>query len=142
MPLSRFTSPIRSQVDWRQCSAEDLAGRARPARLKKDMGSGGGQFIRLEADARACRRRASTSDAGRACAVRSPAQVALEWLLAQKPWIVPIPGTTKRHRLDENLAAADIELSADDLQLIDQALAGIAIQGDRYSARMPAMVGR
>jgi aryl-alcohol dehydrogenase-like predicted oxidoreductase len=72
----------------------------------------------------------------------TPAQVALGWLLAQKPWIVPIPGTTKRHRLEENLAATDIELGADDLQLIDQALAGITVQGDRYPARMAAMVGR
>lgn len=72
----------------------------------------------------------------------TPAQVALGWLLAQKPWIVPIPGTTKRHRLEENLAATDIELGSDDLQLIDQALAGITVQGDRYPARMAAMVGR
>jgi aryl-alcohol dehydrogenase-like predicted oxidoreductase len=72
----------------------------------------------------------------------TPAQLALGWLLAQKPWIVPIPGTTKRHRLDENLAAANITLSDDALQQIDAALAGIAIQGGRYPTRMAAMVGR
>lgn len=62
----------------------------------------------------------------------TPAQVALAWLLAQKPWIVPIPGTTKLHRLEENLAAADVELSADDLAEIERAAAEIAIEGERY----------
>ena len=59
------------------------------------------------------------------------AQLALAWLLAQKPWIVPIPGTTKRHRLEENLGAADVTLTAEDLQEIDTAAARIPIQGDR-----------
>jgi aryl-alcohol dehydrogenase-like predicted oxidoreductase len=56
----------------------------------------------------------------------------LAWLLAQKPWIVPIPGTTKLNRLDENIAAAAIELAADDLRYIDGAAAKITVQGDRY----------
>ena len=70
------------------------------------------------------------------------AQIALAWLLAQKPWIVPIPGTTKLHRLDENLGAAAVELSDSDLQHIDQALANVEIQGDRYPAALKARVGR
>ena len=70
------------------------------------------------------------------------AQVALAWLLAQKPWIVPIPGTTKLHRLEENLGAAAIELTVHDLQEIEGALAGIAVQGARYSASLQANVGR
>jgi aryl-alcohol dehydrogenase-like predicted oxidoreductase len=70
------------------------------------------------------------------------AQMALAWLLAQKPWIVPIPGTTKLHRLDENLGAADLELSAADLQRINDALARVQIQGDRYPAALQARVGR
>ena len=63
----------------------------------------------------------------------TPAQLALAWVLAQKPWIVPIPGTTKLHRVEENIGAADIELSADDLAAIDDAMSGIAVQGERYS---------
>lgn len=70
------------------------------------------------------------------------AQIALAWLLAQKPWIVPIPGTTKLHRLEENLGAASIELSATDLDRIAQALADVKIQGDRYPAALQARVGR
>ena len=62
----------------------------------------------------------------------TPAQIALAWLLARKPWIVPIPGTTKLSRLDENLAAIDIELSADELRDIDEAADKIAVQGARY----------
>ena len=72
----------------------------------------------------------------------TPAQVALAWLLAQKPWIVPIPGTTKLHRLEENLASTAVALSTDDLLEIENAFAGIKVQGDRYPARMAAMVGR
>lgn len=63
----------------------------------------------------------------------TPAQIALAWLLAQKPWIVPIPGTTKRHRLEENLGAAEIVLSADDLATIEAAAAEIHIEGERYT---------
>ena len=70
------------------------------------------------------------------------AQVALAWLLAQRPWIVPIPGTTKLQRLEENLAAAALTLDAGDLRRIDEALAGIAVQGARYPAQLAALVGR
>jgi aryl-alcohol dehydrogenase-like predicted oxidoreductase len=62
----------------------------------------------------------------------TPAQIALAWLLAQKPWIVPIPGTTKLSRLEENIAAATIELTPDDLRHIEGAAAKITVQGDRY----------
>lgn len=72
----------------------------------------------------------------------TPAQIALAWLLARKPWIVPIPGTTKLHRLEENLGAVAIALSADELQAIQATLDGIAIQGDRYPAQLAARVGR
>jgi aryl-alcohol dehydrogenase-like predicted oxidoreductase len=70
------------------------------------------------------------------------AQIALAWVLAQKPWIVPIPGTTKLHRLDENLAASDVELTGDDLRDIDQALSQVAIQGARYPEQLQKMVNR
>jgi aryl-alcohol dehydrogenase-like predicted oxidoreductase len=70
------------------------------------------------------------------------AQIALAWLLAQKPWIVPIPGTTKLHRLEENLGGASIELSADDLKAIGDAMTGIEVQGDRYSAHHQRFVNR
>ena len=70
------------------------------------------------------------------------AQIALAWLLAQKPWIVPIPGTTKLHRVEENLGAADLALTSDDLREIDHALSEITIQGDRYAAWMQQMIGR
>jgi aryl-alcohol dehydrogenase-like predicted oxidoreductase len=72
----------------------------------------------------------------------TPAQIALAWLLAQKPWIVPIPGTTKLHRLEENLAAARLELSANDLREIHEAVARITVQGDRYPAHLQQMVNR
>ena len=72
----------------------------------------------------------------------TPAQIALAWLLAQKPWIVPIPGTTKLHRLEENLAAADVILDADDLHEIDSVLAGIAVQGNRYPTQYAKLAGR
>jgi aryl-alcohol dehydrogenase-like predicted oxidoreductase len=70
------------------------------------------------------------------------AQIALAWLLAQKPWIVPIPGTTKLNRLEENIGAANVALSADDLRAIGQALSAIAIHGARYPERLQQMVGR
>jgi aryl-alcohol dehydrogenase-like predicted oxidoreductase len=70
------------------------------------------------------------------------AQIALAWVLAQKPWIVPIPGTTKLNRLDENLAAANLTLTADDLREIDAMLAGIAVQGERYPPHLARLVGR
>jgi len=72
----------------------------------------------------------------------TPAQIALAWLLAQKPWIVPIPGTTKLHRLDENLRAAAIELTAADLRDIDGAAAQITVQGARYPEALERMTGR
>ncbi|PIF25550.1 aryl-alcohol dehydrogenase-like predicted oxidoreductase [Acidovorax sp. 56] len=72
----------------------------------------------------------------------TPAQVALAWLLAQKPWIVPIPGTTKLHRLDENLGAVDMALSTAERASIDQVLNQVPIQGDRYPAALQARVGR
>ena len=62
----------------------------------------------------------------------TPAQIALAWLLAQRPWVVPIPGTTKLHRLEENVAAASVELTPDDLRSIDAAAAQITVEGDRY----------
>jgi aryl-alcohol dehydrogenase-like predicted oxidoreductase len=70
------------------------------------------------------------------------AQIALGWLLAQKPWIVPIPGTTKAHRLNENVAAANVELTEGDLRRIEEALTQVKVQGDRYPAHMAALVGR
>jgi aryl-alcohol dehydrogenase-like predicted oxidoreductase len=72
----------------------------------------------------------------------SPAQLALAWLLAQKPWIVPIPGTTKLPRLEENLGAVAITLSADDLREIDAAASQVAVQGARYPEHLQKMVGR
>ena len=72
----------------------------------------------------------------------TPAQLALAWLLAQRPWIVPIPGTTKLQRIEENIGAAALELSADDLQEIDGAVAKVAVQGDRYPEHLNRMVGR
>ena len=72
----------------------------------------------------------------------TPAQIALAWLLAQKPWIVPIPGTTKLRRLEENIAATQIELTADDLREIDRAAAQITVHGARYPEHLQRMVGR
>jgi len=71
----------------------------------------------------------------------TPAQIALAWLLAQKPWIVPIPGTTKLHRLEENLAAAHLELSADNLRQIDDASAALRVQGERYPEHLQRLIG-
>ena len=70
------------------------------------------------------------------------AQIALAWVLAQKPWMVPIPGTTKLHRLEENIAAADIELTVNDLQEIESAAAQITAQGARYSEANQRMIDR
>jgi pyridoxine 4-dehydrogenase len=71
----------------------------------------------------------------------TPAQMALAWLLARKPWIVPIPGTTKRHRLEENLGAAGIRLTDDDLREIDEAASRIEVHGARYSESLQKLVG-
>ena len=72
----------------------------------------------------------------------TPAQIALAWLLAQKPWIVPIPGTTKLDRLEENIGGASVELSADDLSEIDDAASGITVQGARYPEKLEQMIDR
>ncbi|HEY1897356.1 MAG TPA: aldo/keto reductase, partial [Terracidiphilus sp.] len=71
----------------------------------------------------------------------TPAQIALAWLLAQKPWIVPIPGTTKLHRLEENFRAVSIELSKDDLQQIENAASHIKVEGARYPEHIEKMTG-
>ena len=72
----------------------------------------------------------------------TPAQIALAWLLAQNPWIVPIPGTTKLHRLDENIGAVAVELTADDLREIESAASKITVQGARYPEHIEAMSNR
>jgi aryl-alcohol dehydrogenase-like predicted oxidoreductase len=72
----------------------------------------------------------------------SPAQIALAWLLAQKPWIVPIPGTTKLHRLEENIGTTAVELTSDDLREIEEAASKIKVQGPRYPERLEAMTNR
>jgi aryl-alcohol dehydrogenase-like predicted oxidoreductase len=71
----------------------------------------------------------------------TPAQIALAWLLAQKPWMVPIPGTTKLHRLEENIGAVSVELTPDDLRDIEQAAAEITVQGARYPEKLERMTG-
>jgi aryl-alcohol dehydrogenase-like predicted oxidoreductase len=81
---------------------------------------------------------ASIAEAKRA----TPAQLALAWLLAQKPWIVPIPGTTKLNRLKENVRAAAIELSTEDLEKVGEAVSRVQVQGDRYPAHLAARVGK
>jgi aryl-alcohol dehydrogenase-like predicted oxidoreductase len=72
----------------------------------------------------------------------TPAQIALAWLLAQKPWIVPIPGTTKLSRLDENIGAVTVELAPADLNEIDTAASKLTVQGNRYPEHLEAMTGR
>jgi len=72
----------------------------------------------------------------------TPAQIALAWLLAQKPWIVPIPGTTKAHRLEENIGAVRVELTPADLRAIDSAVSTITVQGARYPEHLQKLVGR
>jgi aryl-alcohol dehydrogenase-like predicted oxidoreductase len=72
----------------------------------------------------------------------TPGQIALAWLLAQKPWIVPIPGTTKLHRLDENIGAATVQLTADDLSDIESAASKITVQGARYPEHIERMSNR
>jgi aryl-alcohol dehydrogenase-like predicted oxidoreductase len=72
----------------------------------------------------------------------APAQIALAWLLAQRPWFAPIPGTTKLHRLQENMGAVELELTPDDLQEINNAASKITVQGARYPAHLQALVGR
>ena len=72
----------------------------------------------------------------------TPAQMAIAWLLAQKPWSVPIPGTTKLHRLQENIGATSVELTPDDLRDIDDAAAKITVQGARYPEKLELLTGR
>jgi aryl-alcohol dehydrogenase-like predicted oxidoreductase len=72
----------------------------------------------------------------------TPAQIALAWLLAQKPWIVPIPGTTKLHRLDENIGALAVKLTADDLRGIESSFSKITVQEARYPEKLMRMTGR
>ena len=72
----------------------------------------------------------------------TPAQIALAWLLAQKPWIVPIPGSRKFERLDENIGALAVELTLDDLREINRAISEITVQGDRYPENLQQMTGR
>jgi aryl-alcohol dehydrogenase-like predicted oxidoreductase len=72
----------------------------------------------------------------------TPAQIALAWVLAQKPWIVPIPGTRKLERLEENLGAADVELSAEDLHHLNDALSKIEVSGERYPVEYANRVGK
>jgi aryl-alcohol dehydrogenase-like predicted oxidoreductase len=72
----------------------------------------------------------------------TPAQIALAWLLSQKPWIVPIPGTTKLHRLGENIGSVDVELSPSDLRELENAASSIPVQGARYPEELQKMVGR
>ncbi|RVT95007.1 aldo/keto reductase [Sphingomonas crocodyli] len=98
---------------------------------------------RLSADARAANQ-ALIDRLGPVAADKgaTPAQIAIAWLIAQKPWIVPIPGTTKLHRLDENIGALSLTLSTGDLATIGDALAAIAVQGDRYPPAMQAMIDR
>jgi aryl-alcohol dehydrogenase-like predicted oxidoreductase len=72
----------------------------------------------------------------------SSAQIALAWLLAQKPWIVPIPGTTKLERLKENISAAGVELSAEELSRMNDALARVQVQGERYPAHLARAAGK
>src|SRR5262249_26868617 len=72
----------------------------------------------------------------------TPAQIAIGWLLAREPWIVPIPGTTKLHRLDENIGAANVELTPEDLRDIERALSEGAVQGARYPEHLQKLVGR
>jgi aryl-alcohol dehydrogenase-like predicted oxidoreductase len=72
----------------------------------------------------------------------TPAQIALAWLLAKKAWIVPIPGTTKLHRLEENLGAVNVQLSPDDLRQLEMTAAKIPVQGARYPEHLQKLVGR
>jgi aryl-alcohol dehydrogenase-like predicted oxidoreductase len=72
----------------------------------------------------------------------TPAQIALAWLLAKKPWLVPIPGTTKLHRLEENIGSVSVELTAADLRQIDSAASKITVHGARYPEKLEKMTGR
>jgi aryl-alcohol dehydrogenase-like predicted oxidoreductase len=98
---------------------------------------------RFAAEARKANRVLAERIAGIAAGKRvTSAQIALAWLLARRPWIVPIPGTTKRHRLEENVAAADVGLAADEMRDIDRSLSEIEVQGARYSESLQRLIDR
>jgi aryl-alcohol dehydrogenase-like predicted oxidoreductase len=102
-----------------------------------------GSFPRFSAEARKANRALVDLIAAFASKKNATsAQIALAWLLAQKPWIVPIPGTTKLERLEENIGSVAIELSADDLRELDAVTAKIAVQGDRYPEELERMTYR
>jgi aryl-alcohol dehydrogenase-like predicted oxidoreductase len=108
-----------------------------------DSGDNRGTFPRFSVEARKANR--ALVDVIEAFAARkhaAPAQVALGWLLAQKPWIVPIPGTTKLHRLEENIGSLRVELTATDLQELDRATSQIAVEGDRYPPELERQTHR
>ena len=72
----------------------------------------------------------------------TPAQIALTWLLVHRPWVVPIPGTTKLHRLEENIRAPNVQLTADDLTVIERAASAITVKGERYPEQLMTTTGR
>ncbi len=110
---------------------------------KFDPDDNRGTFPRFSPDAlKANRRLAEVIQAFAERKRATSAQVALAWLLAQKPWIVPIPGTTRLHRLDENIGSTSVELTADDLQELDRAISQISVEGDRYPPELERMTYR
>lgn len=125
-PLGKgfLTGKINEQTEFAKDDFRNIVPRFSPAARKANQG-----LVELLA---------SIAETKRA----TPAQLALAWLLAQKPWIVPIPGTTKLNRLKENVRAAAIELSTEDLKKIGDALSRIQVQGDRYPAHLAARVGK
>ena len=125
-PLGRgfLTGAIDDKTQFAANDFRNVAPRFAPEARKANLAL-------VERSARSPRRKGATK-----------AQLALAWLLAQKPWIAPIPGTTKLHRLEENLGAAAVALTAADLGEIDAALARIKIEGERYPEAMQAMVDR
>ena len=141
---SRTSSPRAKNSASASCRTARSAGASSPARSPRDDVRSGqrppGQHAALRT------RGAAPQPSGRRPPGRvaerkgaTPAQIALAWLLAQKPWIVPIPGTRKPHRLEENVGAAEIELSADELAEIDAAAARIEVQGGRYAEAQERM---
>ncbi len=108
-----------------------------------DPGDNRGTFPRFSAEARKANR--ALVDVIESFAARkqaAPAQIALAWLLARKPWIVPIPGTTRLRRLEENIASARVELTSNDLQELDSSIADIPVEGDRYPQELERMTNR
>jgi aryl-alcohol dehydrogenase-like predicted oxidoreductase len=110
---------------------------------KFDAEDNRGSFPRFSPEALTANRPLAEVIAGFAAKKQvTAAQIALAWLLAQRPWIVPIPGTTKLERVEENIAAADVELSANDLRELDSATATIKVHGDRYTEASERMTNR